>query len=118
MVFQPENPAATEWGFVDAERAVYQERTYNSGFNYIADDMPATRHMANGKYYTSKHKFRQATRDAGCIEIGNETATLLKPRVFSKEARDKHREGIRRDLFQSIRTLQGYDYVPSSAFKR
>jgi hypothetical protein len=47
----------------------------------ISDEMAPTRHMADGNYYTSKKKFRQATRAAGCVEVGNETSTLLKPRT-------------------------------------
>ncbi len=38
----------------------------------ITDEMPATRHMADGQIYTSKRKFREATRRAGCVEVGNE----------------------------------------------
>jgi hypothetical protein len=38
----------------------------------IRDEMEPLRNMADGRRYTSKAKFRQATRDAGCVEIGNE----------------------------------------------
>ena len=38
----------------------------------ISDIMPETRHMANGKTYTSKSEYRKATKAAGCIEVGNE----------------------------------------------
>ena len=48
--------------------------------NFISDQMDSTRHMADGKYYTSKVAFRKATKAAGCIEIGNETKYLTKPR--------------------------------------
>ena len=34
----------------------------------ISDEMSPTRHMADGNTYTSKKKFRDATRAAGCIE--------------------------------------------------
>ena len=61
----------------------------------ISDTMDATRHMANGKYYTSKAKFRAATKAAGCIEYGTETATLLKPRKPVTLDRAKRRDDIR-----------------------
>jgi hypothetical protein len=40
----------------------------------ITDEMPATQHMADGNYYTSKRKFRAITRAHGCIEVGNDPA--------------------------------------------
>jgi hypothetical protein len=40
----------------------------------IADEMPATQHMADGKFYTSKRRFRTVTRAHGCIEVGNDPA--------------------------------------------
>jgi hypothetical protein len=65
----------------------------------ISDIMPETRHMANGKTYTSKSEFRKATRAAGCIEVGNETATLLKPRKRIELDRGARREAIQRTIF-------------------
>lgn len=41
-------------------------------FHYIADEMPSTLHMADGNRYTSKRKFRQATKDHRCIEVGDQ----------------------------------------------
>jgi len=38
----------------------------------IRDGLPDLKHMANGKIYDSKRAFSQATKDAGCVEIGNE----------------------------------------------
>ena len=40
----------------------------------IADEMPATRHMGDGNYYTSKRKFRAVTKAHGCVEVGNDPA--------------------------------------------
>lgn len=65
----------------------------------ISDEMAATRHMANGKYYTSKQKFRQATKDANCVEIGTE-APLTKPRKRVELDRRQRREDIRRAMTQ------------------
>ena len=64
----------------------------------ISDEMDATRHMADGKHYTSKRKFRQATKDAGCVEYGNED--LTKPRQPVKLDRAKRREDIKRALWE------------------
>lgn len=68
----------------------------------ISDDMPETRHMADGNYYTSKSRFRQATRASGCIEVGNETATLLKPRKLIQLSRQDRRDAIRHSIQQLI----------------
>jgi len=38
---------------------------------YIQDEMPATKHPLDGKYYTSKAKFREVTRAAGYTEVGD-----------------------------------------------
>jgi hypothetical protein len=65
----------------------------------ISDIMPETRHMADGKYYTSKSQFRQATRAAGCVEVGNETSTLLKPRQPIRLDEGKRREDIKRTIY-------------------
>lgn len=66
--------------------------------NFISDTMEPTRHMANGKYYTSKAAFRAATKAAGCIEIGNDTKYLTKKRAPVKLDRRKRREDIRKAI--------------------
>ena len=68
----------------------------------ISDEMPETRHMADGKHYTSKARFRQATRAAGCIEVGNETSTLLKPRKPITLSRADRRDAIRHAIQQLV----------------
>ena len=40
--------------------------------HYISDHMEPTVHMATGEVIDSKSKFRQRTREAGCVEVGNE----------------------------------------------
>ena len=64
--------------------------------NVIRDEMDSLRHMADGKHYTSKAKFRQATRDAGCVEIGNEA--VIKPKQPVTLDRRQRREDIRRAI--------------------
>lgn len=66
----------------------------------ISDEMAETRHMADGKHYTSKAKFRQATRDAGCVEVGTETTTLLKPRPKINLDSGRRRDDIRRAIYE------------------
>jgi hypothetical protein len=66
----------------------------------ISDIMPETRHMANGKTYTSKSEYRKATKAAGCIEVGNETSTLLKPRKPIQLDRGQRREDIKRTIYE------------------
>jgi len=73
--------------------------TANGAPNVISDTMPETRHMANNQFYTSKAKFRAATKAAGCIEYGSEVATLLKPRKPAILDRGKRREDIRRAIY-------------------
>lgn len=65
----------------------------------ISDIMSETRHMANGKTYTSKSEYRKATKAAGCIEVGNETETLLKPRKRVELDRTVRREDIQRTIY-------------------
>lgn len=72
----------------------------NGSAYVIKDEMEATRHMADGKYYTSKSKFRQATRDAGCLEVGNEVGTLLKPRQPVQLDRRQRVEDIKRTIYE------------------
>ncbi len=97
LVYRPNHPQANENGLVDAsiagERGGRRSATY-----VISDEMSPTRHMADGKTYTSKAKFRQATRDHGCIEVGNETATMLKPRKPVQLDRGQRRDAIRRAI--------------------
>lgn len=68
----------------------------------ISDEMPETRHMADSRWYTSKSKFRRATRDAGCVEVGNDTSHMTKARApiaFDRSTRRQQvRESIRRQL--------------------
>ena len=96
-VHRPGHPDADEFGLVDKNIAG-PKHSGDAAPSVIRDEMDATRHMADGKYYTSKSKFRGATRDAGCVEVGNETATLMKPRTPIPLDRQKRREDIRRAL--------------------
>ena len=85
---------------VDKRLAGPKETIHGTSSYIIRDEMPETRHMADGKYYTSKTKFREATRAAGCLEVGNETSTLLKPRQQVRLDSTKRREDIQRAIYQ------------------
>jgi hypothetical protein len=85
---------------VDKRYAPPKEGKHGQASFVISDEMAETRHMADGKYYTSKAKFRQATRAAGCVEVGTETQTLLKPRQQVQLDPGRRREAIQQAIHQ------------------
>ncbi len=93
-VYRPNHPEANANGMVEKSRAFVDAD--GKQIHVISDIMPETRHMADGKYYTSKSEFRKATRAAGCVEVGNETATMLQPRKPIELSRTERREAIRK----------------------
>ena len=99
FVYRPDHPQADEFGCVDAAIAG-PKFSGDSAAYVISDEMPATRHMANNKMYTSKAKFRQATRDAGCVEVGDQTHILTKPRQRIPLDRGARRDAIRRSIYE------------------
>lgn len=64
----------------------------------ISDTMEPMRHMATGRYFTSKRAFRAETKAAGCVEVGNDSS-LYKPRAPVPLSREKRREDIRRTIY-------------------
>ena len=97
-VRRPGHPNANANGMVD-KALLYAEYERGSSPGVISDTMDATRHMADGKLYTSKSAFRAATKAAGCVEIGSETATVLKPRKPISLDRGVRRDAIRRSIY-------------------
>ena len=87
-------------GEIVDKRFAAPKETHGSAAYVISDEMPETRHMADGRMYTSKAKFREATRAAGCVEVGTETATLMKPRQRVELSREQRRNEIRRAISQ------------------
>jgi hypothetical protein len=65
----------------------------------ISDSMEMLRHMATGKYFTSKSEFRKETKAAGCQEIGNDSS-LYKPRKLIPLSREQRREDIKRSIYE------------------
>lgn len=82
------------------ERDLSGPPTGGSGLYVISDEMAPTKHMADGQHYTSKAKFRATTRAHGCVEVGNETATILKPRKPVPLSRGQRRDDIRQAIHQ------------------
>lgn len=83
-----ENFKAIEWKpFPEVARpAPVNRRSSLVAPAVIGDTMEPTQHMADGKFYTSKSKFRAATRAHNCVEVGNDPARL---RPFKKPKPDK-----------------------------
>lgn len=71
----------------------------SSAPNVISDTMDATRHMASGKYISSKAAFRAETKAHGCIEVGNDPAAL-RPRKPVPLSREQRRDDIRRTIYE------------------
>lgn len=92
--YRPIDPMANENGFVEVAGDV----DYSEFHHIIRDEMAPTRHMANGQIYTSKRKFREATRCAGCVEIGNEVETVTKQRKPIELSREERRGHIHRAI--------------------
>lgn len=87
-------------GKVIDKRIASAKGSRNQAAYVISDEMPETKHMADGHTYTSKKKFRDATRAAGCVEVGNETATLLNPRKSIVLDTAQRRDDIRRAIYE------------------
>jgi hypothetical protein len=58
----------------------------------ISDTMEPTEHI-DGRFYDSKKKFRQVTKDHGCIEVGNDPARL-RQKELPKPDKKANREAI------------------------
>lgn len=99
FVYRPDHPDRDEFGMVDVSIAGPKHHI-NSAAYVISDTMQPLRHMANGRMYDSKAAFRQATKDAGCIEVGSETSTLTKPRQRIELSRESRRNEIRKVISQ------------------
>jgi len=99
LVYRPDHPQSNENGFID--KSLLLDNIHRGAAAYvITDEMSATRNMCDGKFYTSKAKFRATTKAYGCIEVGNETTTLLKPRKPIELSRSERRDDIRRAIHE------------------
>lgn len=66
----------------------------------ISDAMDDTWHPANGKTYSSKSAFRDATRQNGCREVGNDVSreTELRHNARERETREGQRGMVKQAL--------------------
>lgn len=96
-VYRPDHPLADDLGMVDRTIAGPRHDADDAP-QVISDIMEPTRHMADGRYYTSKAKFREITRAHGCVEVGNETATVLKPRRTVELSKQQRVDDMRRAI--------------------
>jgi hypothetical protein len=101
MVYRPDHGMANERGMVETCH-LCDDGKYGESAYVVSDTMEPTRHMATGRMHTSKSEFRRDTRRSGCIEVGNETGYLNKPRTPVKLSRKDRVEHIK----HAIRQLQ------------
>lgn len=73
--------------------------TGNTAPHVISDTMPDTRHMASGRYFSSKAAFRAETKAYGCREVGNDPS-IFRPRTPVKLDPLKRREDLRRTIYE------------------
>lgn len=69
---------------------------------HISDTQEPTWHPASGKYFSSKSRFRQHTRDMGCVEVGNSM-----PKIPQRKWEMPSREKRVRDIQRAIHQLRG-----------
>ena len=98
LVYRPDHPRAGSNGMVN--KAWVFEPCSSSAPYVISDTMDSTRHMADGQFYTSKAKFRETTKAHGCVEVGNESAYLNKPRPKVQLSKEKRVDDIKKAIYQ------------------
>ncbi len=96
-VYRPKHPKANQNGMIESHLA--EPKGSDPRFYVISDEMPLLRHMGDGKMYSSKAKFRQATKAVGCVEIGNDPA-IARPRKPIPLSRERRRDDIRRTIYE------------------
>lgn len=79
------------------DKATAMPRVGSSPF-VISDTMSAMRHPVTGKLMDSKSQFRQVTRAAGCVEVGNEV---------QRDRRRVDMPSLKGDIAHAIRELGG-----------
>jgi len=97
FIYRPQHAQADENGMID--RSLDYQVEVGVAPNVISDIMSETRHMATGRFHTSKSEFRRDTKASGCIEIGNDPV-LTRPRKPIPLSREKRRDDIRRSVYE------------------
>lgn len=115
--FDPDHPYADASGMVEVNEDFYLHKAMTTPdlrmmngnepvtFHVISDNLDYVKHMANGKIYTSKKKFRDETKARGCIEVGNEVAAVTKARKGNLKGLSK-KERVQ-DIKKAIYQLTG-----------
>ena len=96
LVYRPNHPEANENGMIDA--SLVPPLGVDPKMYVISDTMEPTRHMATGKFHTSKAAFRADTKASNCIEYGNDSS-LYKPRKRIPLSREKRIDDIKRTIY-------------------
>ncbi len=114
-VYKPGHPLANERGMVEKNEEYYMHEAMHSDdkgmmhgnervrINYTSDHMEPLKHMAlpyGSPPIDSKSKFRKITKERGCVEVGDQTHVLTKPRQRVMLDRGKRRDDIRRAMFE------------------
>lgn len=79
----------------------------NVAHGYIPDEMEAAKHPVDGKYYTSKAKFRAVTRSAGYEEVGTAYENGYEP---EKELKTRE-SALQRQVVEQFR--ERFKYGPT-----
>ena len=83
----------TVYRFDNFDKAVAKRSSLPSPF-IASDTMEPVQHPCDGKFYSSKAKFRSITKAHGCIEVGNDPARL-RPKAKTKPDRAGIREALK-----------------------
>lgn len=73
LVYRPNHPRANQNGMVD-KRAAGPLIHADPATYVISDTIDPIKHMGTGQIIDSKARFRQHTRQAGCVEVGTDPA--------------------------------------------
>lgn len=73
---------------------------------HISDTQEPTWHPASGKYFSSKSRFRQHTRDMGCVEVGNSMPKLPQRKPIKPDRVQRVRD-IQRAIYQLQNGMRG-----------
>lgn len=98
-VFDPASGEVIERGAFLARQPL-PKRSHLPTPMIATDTMEATQHPCDGRFYTSKSRFRAETRAHGCIEVGNDPARL-RPKSKTKPDTTSNRAALERALARS-----------------
>jgi len=75
---------------------------FGKGGHLILDEIPPTENYADGKIYTSKKRFREATRQHGYVEVGEDLLTKQKRTQGNMERREQLPDHVKKELWDRI----------------